>query len=96
VSSIGVADSTQILVKAADKGRAAADSALELQDGAIDLLAEFDHGIRFVYMLCPEKLNGESSKHSLRGDQDLPGLLAPPAISNRPKSTRDGPTRRNS
>lgn len=76
VTGVGIADCTQIFVKAADEGRATAHAALELENRAIELLAEFDHGVRLADFGCGEEARGEITKSSLRGDQDLTGVLA--------------------
>jgi hypothetical protein len=50
VTSIRIANGALILVVATNKCRATAYATLKLQDGAIDPLTDFNHGIGFVHV----------------------------------------------
>ncbi len=67
VSSIGVAERTELLVVAGDKRRAGANAAGGLNDGAIDAKAEFGHGLGFVDVGAGKEFGPKLAKDFLCG-----------------------------
>jgi hypothetical protein len=85
VAGIGIAYGAEILVKAAEKSRATAHATVELQDGAIQFLAELDHGVCLVDVGRGKELRRERSKGVLSSDQDLSRVLAAPGNVEKPE-----------
>ena len=52
------------------------EPAVKLQDGAVDLVAELDHGFGLVEVFPGKKRRCDSTEGALRGDEDLAGVLA--------------------
>jgi len=70
VAGVGVADRPQVLVVATDECGAAANPAGNLQDGAVDRMAESNHRFCLVEILPCEKIGGETSKGALGRNED--------------------------
>src|SRR5437868_2502509 len=75
MSGADVANCTQVLPVATDKGRTAANIASKLQNGKVDFMAKLDHRLGFVEVLPGKKLRCKIAEGSLRRDQDLARVL---------------------
>src|SRR5437868_463354 len=76
VSSVSIADRTQILIVATDECRTTSHPADKLQNGPIDLMAKLNHRFGFIKVFARKELGRSSSKSALRGDEDLTGVLS--------------------
>ena len=76
VTGVGVAHRTQVLVVATDECGTAANSAGNLQDGAVNRMAEPNHRFRLVEVLTCEEIGRKTSKGALSGNEDGARVLS--------------------
>ena len=76
VAGVGVADRPQVFVVAADKRRTAANAAGNLQDGAVHLMAEANHGFGLIEVPSRKKPRRVDSQGVLGRDQDGARVLS--------------------
>ena len=77
MTSIDIADGTQVFVVATDKRRTAADLAAKLQNGSIDFMAKLDHCFGLIEVLAGKKRGPEISEGSLGCNQNLARVFSP-------------------
>ena len=85
VAGIGVAHGAKVLIEAAEKSRTTAHASVKLQDGAIQFLAEFDHGVCLIDVGHSEELRRERSESVLGGDEDPSRILTAPGNIEEPE-----------
>ena len=77
MSGADVANCTQVLPVATDKGRTAANIASKLQNGKVDFMAKLDHCFGLIEVLAGKKRGPEISEGSLGCNQNLARVFSP-------------------
>ena len=70
VSGIGVAESTVFFVIAGNEGGTGVNAAADIDEAAVDVKAEFGHGVGLVDIERSEEFGPEGAKHILGGNQE--------------------------
>ena len=76
MSRIRVAESSESLVIASDKGGTGMNAAGKLDQAAVDAKTEFGHCVRFVDVRTGEEFRAKLAKNLLRDDEDAAIVLA--------------------
>src|SRR5271156_1799331 len=90
VSRVGVAESPEALVIAADERRAGTDAAFNFHDAAVEPEAELGHGLGLVEILFAEQVAGQLVKNLLRGSENWLVILTASGDIEQPKQNAFG------